>query len=314
VTMRWTYDNSGGNPRNPNQPPKTVTFGQRTSDEMAELWFQVLPRNQADRATLTRGLQTAQLFENIKGYETMLRAEPKSLAMHNDVALLYARAGNREQVAAHFAATVMLAPESAAAHYNLGTALFSVGKRDEARTHFLAAVRFDPGYANAYRSLGIVSQSEGKIEEAAGYYRQALDREAGDAVSHHNLGMLLHAQRKMPEAVAHYRDALKLEGNYVDAMFDLAWAFATSADPLGRQPGEAVRLAERGVELTRPQTAIALDVLAAALADAGRFDEAVTTAERALALATTAKDERSIRDIGSRLDLYRRRMPYRVTP
>ena len=314
VTMRWTYDNSAGNRRNPNQPPKPVTFGQRTSDEMAELWFQVLPRNQTDRAALTRGMLTAQTFENIKGYEVMLRAEPKSLSMHNDVALLYAKTGNREQVAAHFAAAVMLAPESAPAHYNLGTALFSLGRRDEARTHFLSAIKLAPGYANAYRSLGIVLQSEGKIEEAAGYYRQALDREFADPVSHHNLGMLLHAQRKMSDAVSHYRDALMLEANYVDAMLDLAWALATTTEPLGRQPGEAVRLAERGVELTRPQTAVALDVLAAALADAGRLAEAVTTAERALALATTAKDERGMRDISSRLDLYRRRMPYRATP
>ena len=76
VVARWTFDNSSGNPRNPNRPPKAVTFGQRTSDEMAELWFQVVPRNQADRDLLTRSLKLSLLPENIKGYEMMLRAEP----------------------------------------------------------------------------------------------------------------------------------------------------------------------------------------------------------------------------------------------
>ena len=311
VTMRWTYDNSAENPVNPHVPPKRVTFGQRTSDEMAELWFQVLPRNQADRNILVRGLLSAQLFENIKGYEVMLRADPDNAALHNDVALLYAQTGNREQVATHFAAAVRLAPDSAPAHYNLGTALFALGKRDEARRDFLRAVQLDPGYANAYRSLGIVLQSEGNIEGAAGYYRQAIQRAPTDAVAHHNLGMLLQAQGKLGEAVGQYRDALRIDGDYVDALIDLAWALATSRDPGSRQPEEALRLAQRGAQLTRPQTSVVLDVLAAALAAAGLFDQAVTTAESALALATAAKDDRAIRQIRPRLELYRQRTPFR---
>jgi tetratricopeptide (TPR) repeat protein/mono/diheme cytochrome c family protein len=314
VTMRWTYDNSSGNPVNPNVPPKEVTFGQRTSDEMAELWFQVLPRNQADRAILTRGMLSAQLFENIKGYEMMLRADAGNAALHNDVALLYARAGNLDQVAAHFAAAARIAPDSAPAQYNLGTALFSQGKRDEARRAFLRSVELDAGYANAYRSLGVVAQSEGKIEDAAGYYLKAIERAPEDAVAHHNLGMLLQVQHKLDEAVGHYREALRINGDYVEALVDLAWALATSPGPSTRQPDEAVRLAERSAQLTRPQTSVVLDVLAASLAAAGRFDEAATTAEKALALATAAKNDREAGQIRERLELYRRRTPFRVGP
>ena len=104
--------------------------------------------------------------------------------------------------------------------------------------------------------------------------------------------MLLQVQRKLDEAVGHYREALRINGDYVDALVDLAWALATSPDPAGRQPEEALRLAERGAQLTRPQTSVVLDVLAASLAAAGRFDEAIATAERAIALATAAKNDR----------------------
>jgi len=314
VTMRWTYDNSSGNRLNPNVPPKAVTFGQRTSDEMAELWFQVLPRNQADRTVLTRGLQSAQLFENIKGYEMMLRADAGNAALHNDVALLYARTGNLEQVAAHFAAAARLTPDAAPAQYNLGTALLSQAKRDAAGSAFRRAVELDPGYANAYRGLGIVAQSEGKIEEAAGFYRQAIERAPADAIAHHNLGMLLQVQRKLDEAIGHYREALRIDADYVDALVDLAWALATSPDSASRQPEEALRLAERGAQLTRPQTSVVLDVLAASLASAGRFDEAIATAERALALASAARNDREASQIRGRLDLYRQRTPFRVSP
>ncbi|PYK96593.1 MAG: hypothetical protein DME19_19210, partial [Verrucomicrobia bacterium] len=52
MVMRFTYDNSAGNLHNPNQPPRRVRYGAQTTDEMAQLAFQVLPRNAEDRATL----------------------------------------------------------------------------------------------------------------------------------------------------------------------------------------------------------------------------------------------------------------------
>ena len=45
VSMRFTYDNSAENIRNPNRPPQRVVAGNRASDEMAHLWLQVLPKD-----------------------------------------------------------------------------------------------------------------------------------------------------------------------------------------------------------------------------------------------------------------------------
>ena len=47
ISMRFTYDNSAENIRNPNHPPQRVVAGNRASDEMAHLWLQVLPRDSA---------------------------------------------------------------------------------------------------------------------------------------------------------------------------------------------------------------------------------------------------------------------------
>jgi len=43
VHMRYVYDNSSGNPRNPHNPPVRVGQGNRSEDEMAHMWLQVLP-------------------------------------------------------------------------------------------------------------------------------------------------------------------------------------------------------------------------------------------------------------------------------
>jgi mono/diheme cytochrome c family protein len=39
IDVRWTYDNSAANPANPSKPPRRVTFGDQTVDEMAFLVF-----------------------------------------------------------------------------------------------------------------------------------------------------------------------------------------------------------------------------------------------------------------------------------
>ncbi|MEO8259410.1 MAG: tetratricopeptide repeat protein [Acidobacteriota bacterium] len=273
VSARWSYDNSADNPRNPNRPPQRVTFGQRTSDEMAELWFQVVLRNQADRDLFTRAFRSRLLAENIKGYEMMLQADPDNASMHDDAALLYAQAGNAAGAAGHFAATVRIKPESAAAQYNLGTVLLLQSRRDEARRAFQRAVEIDPAYANAHRSLGTVLYAEGQLDDASRSYRRAIELAPGDASAHHNLGVLLQVQGKLAEAIAEYREAVRLDGRQVDAHFGLA----------------------------------------VSLAGLGQFEQAVASAEQALALATAGRSDRLAAQIRAQLDAYRQRLAPAVT-
>ena len=47
LTMSYVYDNSSDNPRNPFDPPRRASWGQRSSDEMGNLWVQVLARTAA---------------------------------------------------------------------------------------------------------------------------------------------------------------------------------------------------------------------------------------------------------------------------
>ncbi len=55
VHMRYTYDNSAANERNPNVPPKRVHYGEQTTDEMAFLFMELSPVNRSDAAALRRG-------------------------------------------------------------------------------------------------------------------------------------------------------------------------------------------------------------------------------------------------------------------
>jgi Flp pilus assembly protein TadD len=85
---------------------------------------------------------------------------------------------------------------------------------------------------------------------------------------------------------------------------------AASPDDGLRNGAEAVRLAERACELTQDGEASFLGTLAAAYAEAGRFPEAVTTAEKAERLATDAGSKILAGENRQRLELYRTGKPY----
>ena len=56
VEMEFIYDNSAQNPNNPNQPPKRVTWGPGTTDEMAGLHIEVTPVDPDDAEELSQAL------------------------------------------------------------------------------------------------------------------------------------------------------------------------------------------------------------------------------------------------------------------
>ena len=66
VSMRYSYDNSGANPRN-ELPARRVRWGQRSSDEMGDLWLQVLTKSEADRHALTEAFRPKMIAEDIVG-------------------------------------------------------------------------------------------------------------------------------------------------------------------------------------------------------------------------------------------------------
>ena len=186
ITFEFVYDNSEANRHNPHHPPRRVTYGQHTTDEMAELWLQVVTRNPADRARLVRAARQRVVREEIVGVEKRLEFDPDNAALHDDVAMLHAEAGHLDRTSDHFAQTVRVRPESAAAQYNLGNALFRQGRRAEAVEHLKRALALDPDYALAHDGLGVALYSEGQLGEATGHYRRAveLDPRNADARAH----------------------------------------------------------------------------------------------------------------------------------
>jgi hypothetical protein len=92
---------------------------------------------------------------------------------------------------------------------------------------------------------------------------------------------------------------------------NLAWQLATHEASVGGDPGHAVVFARRACELTGNREYAYLDTLAAAYANEGRFNDAVTIAQKAIELARTAGQTQAVSEITGRLELYRSGHAYR---
>jgi tetratricopeptide (TPR) repeat protein len=84
---------------------------------------------------------------------------------------------------------------------------------------------------------------------------------------------------------------------------------ATDPDPHARRPNDAIDLARQACQLSNDHP-LALDALAAAYAAAGRFPQAVGTAQNALANARQGGNVKHAAEIASRLQLYQSGKPY----
>jgi mono/diheme cytochrome c family protein len=180
LAMEYTYDNSAANPRNPDRPARRVFWGQRTVDEMGDLWFQLLPRNAADLATLAAETGRKMTSEDAIGYETMLRANPADVELHDDAAVLYLGLGRADDAARHFRASLAVKPASAAAHFNYATALSVKGELDEAIGEYQQALAIDPRYASAHNNLGSVFSAIGRHLDALRHFRRAIEIDASN--------------------------------------------------------------------------------------------------------------------------------------
>jgi tetratricopeptide (TPR) repeat protein len=158
--------------------------------------------------------------------------------------------------------------------------------------------------------LGGALAQLGRMREAVAQYEQALRVKPDSAEAHFYLALALEQTRSVREAIAHYDQALRVKPDYVMAQNNLAWLLATLAPAEGGDPVRAVSLAEQACQRTGDRVAPYLDTLAAAYAAAGRFDNAIATAQKAGDLARFAGQTQVASEIETRLALYRSARAY----
>ncbi len=190
------------------------------------------------------------------------------------------------------------------------------GMYSDMETLWRTTLARNPGCSMAHNNLGagIYLNDRRRIGEAMEHCRRAIQIDPNVADPYYNMGVMLEQTGRTGEAVVQYRHALALNPQMFTPLNNLAWILATSPDDTLRNGVEAVRLAERAYELTHHRNPLITGTLAAAYAEAGRFPEAVATAEKAEQLATNTGLTAVAAKNRQLIEFYRAGKPYHTHP
>jgi tetratricopeptide (TPR) repeat protein len=270
----------------------------------------LIAAQEAKRGPITA--RARKLEEAIFYYNEALRLNPEYTQAHGNLAVALAEQGRFEEAIGHYTHVIDREPGNGEAHFKLGFSLLLTGEPAKAVPHFEQALRLLPEQVAAELYLGLCLSLEGSVEQAKRHYEQVIASHPNVGRAYYFLGQALQDQGQTDAATASYQRALELDPQWPDEARQMAWGLATYPDPRRRYGALAVRLARQACEATAYQRPEMLDVLAAALAETGKFDEAQTAERRALELLSRTTSSDQFQPLKERLALYQRRQPFRV--
>jgi tetratricopeptide (TPR) repeat protein len=251
------------------------------------------------------------LDEAIEQYNLAIASDPKYAHAYNNLGLALAMQGKIDDAIGNFTKAVEIDQAYASAEGNLGKALLEKNDFDGAIGHLKKALELGPETAEVETNLGLGLAEKGQVDDAIPHFQRALEISPTYADAHSYLGTARMMKGEKTEALAQWRLALKADTDNVKVLNDLAWLMSTAADPALRNGKEAVVLAQHAVELNRGQEPMLLGTLAAAYAEAGDFDKAVETEQRAEALANQQGNTRLAAMLQGRLAILQGKTPIR---
>ena len=242
ISMRYHYDNSAANVRNPSHPPRRVRAGNQATDEMSHLWLQVLPRGKGDRrrelqeavfrhrlernpddfearfnlgAVLLSRLQTAEAIDMLR---EAVRLRPRSAESRNMLGAALEGLGLTAEALPQYEEAVRLVPDFTAARLDLARAQVKSALYAEAVENFRAVNKVYP--LDEHGLLGLATALDGKAkklaeagrrQEAVDCLTEAVSLEPKSAGLRTRLGTQLMLQSRFPEALEQFEKALALD-------------------------------------------------------------------------------------------------------
>ena len=275
--------------------------------------LEINPKNAQAHFNLGNSLcKKGSMDEAVTQYQTALEINPHYAQACNNLGTLFFQKGRLQDAITQFQKALEIQPDYAEADYNLGLALHREGHLDEAIAHYEKALQIQPNYVECHYNLGNVFDQEGRLDEAIVQFQQALGIKPGYADAEENLGNAFLHKGNAGEAIAHFQKALELEPFNPSLQSNLAWLLAASPDASQRNGNKAVELARQANRLTGGTNPIVLHALAAALAEDGRFSEALDTAQRALRLAGAQFNSSLAGQLHLEIKLYEAGSPYHL--
>jgi len=236
-------------------------------------------------------IQMGQPQEAIEHYQEALRLQSDFPEADCNLGAALVQTGHPQEAITHFERALQSKPNFPQDHNGLGVALLQNGQVEEGIAQFRTALQLQPDFTQARNNLGnalinfgYILSERGQPNQAIAYLHEGQQIHPDSTEAYNYLGLVFLSQGQAGEAVTNFQKALELQPDNVETQNNLAWVWATCPDASWRNGVKAVQLAQKANQLSGGQNPAILRTLAAAYAEAGRFPEALTTAQKALRL------------------------------
>jgi Flp pilus assembly protein TadD len=270
--MHYAYDNSADNVHNPNSPPIRVRAGNRSVDEMAHLWVQVLPVN------VPKASPDPRLLLEQAWMEHRVERNPGDLIALYNLASARAGLGHYAEAAADYRRILTTHPGDARTLNSLGAALENAGDLPGAEEAFTQAIASGSDSCDPQFNLAELELKNSQFAQAEKQFRDVLRQCKGDAETHSGLAIALESEGDSASAQAEFKRALELDGSNFAALYRLG-EMAIEQD----EPERAVDLLGKAIAQS-PGDVDVRERLAMALAQSGRQGDALTQLREAVRL------------------------------
>jgi tetratricopeptide (TPR) repeat protein len=203
-------------------------------------------------------------------------------------------------------------PRYRKAHLLLGDLLMGRREYEAASRHLAAAAAIGAPDPDALNRLALAKLATGQLRDAEVHSRDALKAAPGDASAHYNLAFSLQRQGRWQEAASEYGRTLASDASRTMAANNLAWLLATAPDDAVRDGEQAMRIAAQLAGRAGDSQPVFWMTLGAAFAEAGRLEDAVGAATKALQALESSGVRSPLADrLRQQIEGYRAGRPWR---
>lgn len=243
-------------------------------------------------------------------FTTALDLYARLPSARNNLAVICLHEGRFAEAVAGFQQVLAERPDFVLAYVNQALAYEGLNDFSAAIPAYEAYLARHPDDFDAQMGLIRCLDQTGQATAALSRLRELQSHYPADPRVAALLAVQYQAAGQFAAAVAAYDTALALSPQSPDLYNNLAWLLAACGDASVRNGPRAVQLAERACQLTQSQQPFLLGTLAAAYAEAGRFEDAVITAQKAIDLAKAAGQTELATRNAELLERYRSHKPY----
>lgn len=222
----------------------------------------------------------------VPAWQIAAAKDPTDARPLNNMGVALAATGHTAEAIAAYEKSLAINADSSQTQNNLGSALAEAGKFNDALTHIHRAIELNPDNGAAHVNLGhLLETMGGHRDEAIAELKQGIELAPKSADGHNIYGVILARQGKLDEAIAELQRAVKLAPRSAESRYNLGRAFAAS-----NRFAEALPHLEAAASITNGKEPAILQMLAAMYSEAGKYQQAIETVQRALQLATERQD------------------------